>query len=567
MKQEVIVLDDSDSETEKGSRAPASEVLEETPLQKRRRLMAQALDRRLNPQPDTVETTPKETVKAEPKSESITLDDDDIEELVTPQYDARHEKLRSPVRLFTNPSLKGGNKDTISLKDLLGSPSLEESYQFNFMIDMAFLTKFVSHSKVKFTTINQQGEFLNIPDDLWEKYQIHSIDASRLLSKYGSHHTKMMINFLKTGCQIVIHTMNLTEADYLIQTQMAWVSPVLPFKPSVRNDIKGQIDETDTGLAFKRDLFTYLSKYEDPDINLLINKLSEYDFSEIDVVFIGSAPGQYKYYDKEKLKIPNSPPAFGYARLWQIIQQNNLSSLDGSLLSQVSSISGPFDGYKRNILVHLLTSCVENGYPFAKKSDYEFVRGKGKVEPMIIWPTIKEVLSSLGAELSGRALFYTNEGNWASYKRQAEVIDRYLYKWKSSPSNDKTCRGSISPHCKTYCLSEDRFKSLKWFMVTSANLSHHAWGKPAKFDRERPSLLNFEIGSFETGVVVVPRLVRGGTGDKLIPVYDSDTIDGNTLKERHRTEIPIRVPYTFPLAKYGPEDKPWARPGIERYFQ
>lgn len=574
-KREVIELDSSSDEdidchvTKKREignvNTTSTEKATKTPAEIRRELMLNAMNKRVSNPNLLQEEVDRASTNATTKTAPVDT------------------QLRSRIRLFCNPdycsnyNIHDGDKDTVSMNDLLGSTQLKHSYQFNFMIDMAFVTKFAKSTNVKFTLINQsQSEFLHIPDNLWEKYQIHSIDASKNLKKYGSHHTKMMINFFNDEtCQIVIHSMNLTHADYLLQTQMAWVSPRLKFDNTKSNDIKnGSLKIDQTGLLFKRDLFRYLGRYEEPEINELMESLRSYNFDPIDVVFIGSAPGEYKYHDKEKLKDVNSPPCFGYGRLWQIIQQHKLQSLDGSFIAQMSSISGPFDGFKRNIFVHVLTSCVESGYPFAKNSNYEFERGKRKVEPMIIWPTVKEILSNFGGAQSGRALFYTTNGKWQGYKRQAEVLKNYLYKWRCSSSSNKSeqsKREYLSPHVKTYTLTEDRFKTLKWFILTSANVSSHAWGKPMKFDPANKTLLHYEIGSYEVGVFVVPERLHLASDNgheqlkrvQLIPTYGRDTLPNGTATASDTIQFPIRLPYDTPLEKYGVGDEPWARPDVE----
>lgn len=563
-KREIIELGSS-SEDEEDCHVVKSVHIEDssmkkTPAELRRELIANAMNKRiLNP------NLIQEKVDKAEMNKGIKLDVSKTSQTL---------QFRSRIRLFCNPDycsnykVKDGDRDTISMGDLLGSIQLRHSYQFNFMIDLAFVTQFVKSPNVKFTVVNQaQSDFLHIPDKLWETYQIHSIDASKNLKKFGSHHTKMMINFFNEDetCQIVIHSMNLTQADYLLQTQMAWVSPRLKFNKDKRDDIKNPSFNIDqTGVLFKRDLIRYLGKYQEPEINELMETLRNYDFDPIDVIFIGSAPGEYKYHDKEVLKNVNSPPCFGYGRLWQIIQQYKLQSLDGSLVAQMSSISGPYDGYKRNIFIHLLTSCVENGYPFAKNSNYEFERGKRKVEPMIIWPTVKEILGNFGGGQSGRALFYTNDGKWLGYKRQAEVLKNYLFKWRSNNTEDKSKRGFLSPHVKTYTLTEDRFKTLKWFILTSANVSHHAWGKPMKFDPANKSLLHYEIGSYEAGIFIVPNMLypnKDHEQNHLVPVYGKDTI------EEGGKGYPVRMPYDTPLEKYQIGDEPWARPNVEVYMQ
>lgn len=69
---------------------------------------------------------------------------------------------------------------------------------------------------------------------------------------YGSHHTKAMLLFFKSGtCRVVIHTSNMLERDWNNKTQMVWTSPPLtPLNP-------GTAEKISAGKEFKSDLFEY----------------------------------------------------------------------------------------------------------------------------------------------------------------------------------------------------------------------------------------------------------------------------------------------------------------------
>ncbi|AWU74041.1 uncharacterized protein C5L36_0A06350 [Pichia kudriavzevii] len=481
----------------------------------------------------------------------------------------------SRIRLISNPSYcrEFGVKadgDTISFADLVGSPDLTRSYQFNFLIDFDYLAKFVTSSTCEFVLVNKSDdeEHLRISDSMWEKYKIQTVDVSNSLPKFGTHHTKMMVNFYKDGsCQIVLHTMNLTEADHLIQTQMAWVSPALYPHQNLKDyfdfNQPGLDVWKDTGTIFKRDFIAYLMSYKNSDINKLIDKIGKYDFKDIDVMFVASSPGHYLHTEWNDLIKPGAKPMFGYGRLWQVIHMLGLQSLGGKLVGQTSTIAGPCDSWKRNILVHLLTSCAEKGFPMLKKADYEYRPGKNKVEPVIVWPTFDEVLKSKASALSGVCLHLTTHGKWAAYQRHFENTLKYFHKWTTysdKPSESKAGRSNLTPHVKTYTLTEDNFKTVKWFLLTSANLSHQAWGKSKKFDK-----IEYDISSFEAGIFVAPELLKvsGNTENKrrvLVPCYGKDNPDDVQFLGDEKFKIGIRLPYDTPLQKYGPNDKPWGQP-------
>lgn len=548
-----------------------------TPQQLLRKQLADAAEKRLKRKIDQVDADSIDSsVNNKKNSSSFTtgtnlpLKSDNSEVM---------NKQSSRIRMISNPEycqnyMIDGDVDTISLAEIMGSNDLVRTYQFNMLIDFDYLESFVSNKSCEFFLINKSDDdYLHIKPSSWEKFKIHTIDVSHKLPKFGTHHSKIMINFFSDQtCQIVIHTMNITEADHKIQTQMCWLSPRLsphsdPSKYLDFNQPSISISD-DTGTVFKRDFIAYLLTYENPDINKIIDLIAKYDFSPVDVVFVGSSPGKYEYQDWNNLVKPDAKPMFGYGRLWQVIHMLNLQSLSGKFIGQSSTIAGPCDNWKRNILVHMLTSCAEKGFPMIKKSDYIYKSGSNKLEPVIIWPTTEEILKSWNAPLSGVALHFTTTGKWEAYQRQYSDIRKYLYKWSDytlEPTRSKAGRSNLAPHVKTYCVTEDNFKTLKWFLLTSANLSHQAWGKFEKFN-----LLKYTISSFEAGVFIAPKLLKldnpSNKSPVLVPAYGNDTVENVNLLSDNKLKVAIRLPYDTPLRKYNDSDKPWSQPDSDKYF-
>ncbi|KAG0680711.1 hypothetical protein C6P40_004715 [Pichia californica] len=485
----------------------------------------------------------------------------------------------SRIRMISNPSYCSefavdGDKDTVSLYDMVGSKDLLKTYQFNMLIDFEYLTKFVSCKDCEFILVNKSDpEFLSIKDSSWDKWKISTIDVTNKLPKYGTHHTKMMVNFYRGNtCRIIVHTMNITEADHILQTQMCWMSPELKMQTNSSQWLdfnQPDISLTEnTGVAFKRDFIAYLMTYDNPGINKLIDQVAKFDFSPIDVVFIASSPGHYLYSGWNELIKPTAKPMFGYGRLWQIIHMLKLESLCGKLVGQVSTIAGPCDSYQRNILLHLLTSCVEKGFPLMKKANFQF-GSSNHVDPMIVWPTMDDVLKSKGSALSGFALHFTTKGQWEAYERQYSIVKNYLYKWSNfvdNPKQSKAGRSNLSAHVKTYVFTENNFKTLKWFLMTSANLSHQAWGKPNGFKD-----IEYNICSFEAGIFVDPNLLKidSNTEKKrqiLVPTYGRDTVEDESSLSNNVFKVGMRLPYDTPLTKYSTTDEPWSQPLSNQYF-
>jgi tyrosyl-DNA phosphodiesterase-1 len=552
-----------------------------TPQQLMRQKLAEAAEKRLKRSLEIVDDieTPLKTHKRSLQTKVTSNPIPDVSSPKTKLLNTSINDRSSRIRLISNPKYctefnVDGDKDTVSLSDLVGSKDLIKTYQFNMLIDFEYLKLFINNEDCEFFLINKAlDSSLRISDQSWEKYRIKSIDVSNKLENYGTHHTKMMVNFYKdTTCQIVVHTMNMVEADHLIQTQMCWVSPQL----QLHKDVKKYFDfnqpnisiKENTGIAFKRDFIAYLMSYENSEINKLIDQVGKYDFSPIDVVFVASTPGHTKCDNWNDLKKLDSKPLFGYGRLWQVIHMLNLQSLSGRMIAQVSTIAGPCDNWKRNIFIHMLTSCAEKGYPMIKKADYEYQSGKNKLEPMIVWPTEQEVLRSRASVLSGLALHWNTSGKWYGYQRQYENMKKYLYKWTNdskNPEKSKAGRSNLSPHVKTYTVTEDNFKTIKWFLLTSANLSHQAWGKYKAYN-----LFEYTISSFEAGIFVAPELLNVSNPNNetpiLVPTYGKDTVDNTASLSGNKLKIGIRLPYDTPLTRYSDTDIPWAKPESDKYF-
>ncbi|KAH3667208.1 hypothetical protein OGAPHI_002857 [Ogataea philodendri] len=491
--------------------------------------------------------------------------------------------LKSPIHLISNPSYcakypPSSNADTISLGDILGSRILESSYQFNMLIDCDFLLPFFNADPLNFELyLIGTRENMSISDLHQLQYRIRSVDVSKHLPKWGSHHTKMMINFFHDDtCQLVIHTMNLTTTDYLAQTQMCWISPRLKRlkKGTVKKSINDLDPITDSGLMFQNDLKDYLETYKDDRIHSLIKRLDSFCFDPIDVVFIASSPGRYEFSisesDKSHANV-NRPKLFGYGRLHQALNQFNLTAKgNADFIMQVSSISAPLDSKHMNIGTHILSSIVEGSDIIVKQPDHKFTNKEG-LDLKIVWPTENEVINAYHGHISGHAIMLKTKavGGWFAYENQSRFLRNFFYKWASKPfPRSEAGRSNLSPHVKTYCVTEDNFSTLKWFLLTSANLSKQAWGAPergygASFQNGKLKKHAYAVKSFEAGVLINPKILKVSLNDRkdvvLVPVRGTDYMENASTNAIH---YPIRMPYDYPLEKYSKDDKPWIVSGF-----
>ncbi|OWB56911.1 hypothetical protein B5S28_g2829 [[Candida] boidinii] len=501
------------------------------------------------------------------------------------------KKFTSPIRMIKSENYEKldptCNEDAVSLRDLIGSPDLISTYQFNMMIDCDFILPHINADPMNLDIfVIHNGEDLNLKPEHKLMFKITPVKMT--VARYGSHHTKMMVNFYKDRtCQLVIHTMNLTEMDYHGQTQMCWISPRLhQLKLKSLNDEKNTENQFINQPDFKIDFINYLKKYKKIEIDQLVQDVSMYDFTPIKAEFLSSAPGNYEI-NLENNNINNKEILFGYGKLYQLFHKHKLtidrvnSNKKTKFVAQVSSIAAPFDSNSSNIFTHILNPIMVDNKEIVLQPGLKSVHDAmltHQYEPVLIWPTVDEVMNAMFGYLSGFALFFQKERkfNNFSYKNQYEVIKNFFYRWSSKNKNDLGLAGRkfVSPHVKTYTSTSNEFENVNWFLLTSANLSKFAWGGPtrgygSKGDaRDKNTIHKYEIKSFEAGILIHPELYKI-EGEKetnsvveLVPVFGSDELEDNFNNiindiKGEAIRVPIRFPYDIPLTKYSQGDEPW----------
>lgn len=448
----------------------------------------------------------------------------------------------SPIRLLKNPSIpRDGdfmNKDTIRLTELLHVEDLRETFQFNFNVDLGFFLPLLHPEFVKNKrpiTFITGSSILDHEDMVFikEEYNIREIVA-RLPFKYGTHHTKMMINFYDNSVEVVIMTCNLTKLDIGAMTQMLWSSGKL-----------GRISNNQIQPQFKIDLINYIHKYKSGALSKLTERLKAFDFLLVEVELVASSPGEYNL-----AEITDDTETYGYGKLHQVLKRNNLlvgeDSKHYNIVSQVSSISGSLSttqGRSSSVFTHLICPLV-----FSRSSPFKVLQ-PGKYSamqhqksfhyiPSIVFPTVKEIAGSTVGFGLGQAIHFKYTGyNNLQYEQN---IKPYLKKWNSSEYSGETGRERIPPHVKLLlCDNGDDWKSLRFVLMGSHNLSKQAWGAPIQTSNI------YRVASYELSVLVVPR------DGSLVPTYGSDT---NEKSE----SIPVRLPFKLPPKNYAEDDMPWS---------
>lgn len=483
---------------------------------------------------------------------------------------------RSAIRLMHNPSYSLDdahadlevNKDTVTLTDLIGSEDLKETYQFNFSVDLEF---FLMHMHLKFSKMNKKITFItgsilldaqNSDQDLAfikSKFNIHEVVAD-LPIRFGTHHTKMMINFYENDtCEIVIMTCNLQKIDFGGLTQMCWRSGRLKRtnKPTISK----------RGARFQKDLKNYLLRYKKKSLQELSRLLNDYDFLSICVELVASTPGYFNMED-----MTQESEIYGYGKFYQVLKRNNLL-IDNShghkkfnILAQVSSISYPFALNKQktsSVFSHLLCPLIFAGqnkvaFDLLEPGAHLFKEHQTNhnYQPYIVYPSAEDVARSNVGFTSGQAIHFKYLTSATHRNQYEQNIKPYLYKWRSDPA-DETGRQNVPPHVKLYiCDNGDNWSTFRWVLMGSHNLSKQAWGgkQELKFTNNDPR--KFKVASYELGVLIPgspkpQEETKQECATDLAPVYGSDSF----LKGNKKT--PVRMPFKLPPMKYDVTDQPW----------
>ncbi|CAF0978363.1 unnamed protein product [Adineta steineri] len=397
--------------------------------------------------------------------------------------------------------------NAISLKEIL-SPEhgqLVRSAQFNYMFDIEFLREqYPPEFRLKPLLIvhgDSRHDNHTIKAQCSPYPQIE-ICAARLDIPYGTHHTKMMFLLYETGLRIVIHTANLIQQDWKQKSQGIWIGPICPKTNDNTNESKTN---------FKKDLIEYVERYRAKQLQFWQKTINEHDFSSINVHLISSTPGRHTGADMNK---------FGHLKLRQTLKtylglENDAQYNSGPIIGQFSSI-GSLGPNANNWLSKEFLTSLKQLHSTSLDSP----------ELKLIYPTVDNVRTSLEGYMAGGSLPY----NMQNAMKQGWLVN-YLHKWKA----DHRQRSRASPHIKTYLrVTNDEYKELLWFLVTSANLSKAAWGV---LEKNNTQLM---IRSYEIGVLFIPKQFSQTT----FSVSDSSS-----------PSFPI--PYDLPPVKYQSSDKPW----------
>ncbi|KAH6659004.1 tyrosyl-DNA phosphodiesterase [Truncatella angustata] len=478
-------------------------------------------------------------------------------------HEAAHQKLiPSPFQLTTIRDLPPqSNAGAVSLHDLLGDPLISECWEFNYLHNIEFLMSHFDEdvrALVKIHVVHgnwkrEDPSRLALEEEA-SRHKNITLHTAYMPEPFGTHHSKMLILFRHDDtAQVIIHTANMIAKDWTNMTNAVWQSPSLPLSNTTDH---GQPDAAiGTGEKFKADIMSYLRAYNKQRnvCRALVDNLSKYDFSAVRGALIASVPGRHPVNDHP------SVTRWGWTAMKHALRCVPVQQGRSEVVVQISSIAtlGGTDTWIQKTLFDSLSSS-----------------GKSSTKPelKIIFPTPDEISRSLDGYASGGSIHTKIQS--AQQQKQLVYLRPVFCHWANDAAAGLPTDGPSSklgqrdggrqraaPHIKTY-IRYNSSNTLDWALFTSANISKQAWGEAANGVKE------VRIASWEIGVLVWPELLAGGEpGAQMVGVFRKDEpIADDLVKADVQSEgtgggtttlVGLRIPYSLPLKKYGPTEKPW----------
>ncbi|EEB09233.1 tyrosyl-DNA phosphodiesterase Tdp1 [Schizosaccharomyces japonicus yFS275] len=451
------------------------------------------------------------------------------------------EKQDSPIFLNSIKSLPDEeNVHCLSLRQLIGSKNLRETWQFNFCIDLGFIvenmhpsvlkqvkvhvTHGYSYDSPRMDVLRQQKT--RLPMDI----ELHSV----YVPQWGTHHSKIMVNFFADdSCQVVIHTANMIQMDWEGMSQAIYKTPLL-WRKTVEREGPPSV-----GDRFQKDFCSYLSHYK--HCAKLICKLQRYDFTSVKAIFISSVPGKF---GGDKLD------SWGHNRL-----EKELAAIES-----MAEFMGPRNKFQdSDICVSQCSSMGSFGARQAFLKEHTKALHCDLTHWKLIFPTVTDVRDSLLGWHSGSSIHFNVTARGAPAQVEELVRHNQLCKWKAMKSG----RQRIAPHVKTYMRLNDEGTLIRWVLLTSANLSKPAWGTLEGVAANSKTEHGLRIRSYEAGVLLHPGLFADDSNSAcaFFPVYKSNSLKSPNFD--FPLSVAIRMPWDFPPQPYGDKDDIWS-PSIPR---
>lgn len=465
----------------------------------------------------------------------------------------------SPVQLICVKDLPSSyNIDSISLKDILGEPLIQECWIFNYLFDVDFVMEQFDEDtrdlvKVKIVHGSWRTEDSNRRriNEAANRYSNVQPIVAYMPEAYGTHHSKMIILFRHDDlAQVVIMTANMVAGDWRM-CQAVWRSPLLPIRTAPVPLAIGA-PRIGGGARFKRDLLVYLGKYETRTKDL-VARLHEYDFDSVRAALIASTPSKVNIRNCDS----ENDVLWGWPALKRIVSGISTTSAESHVVIQVSSIASVGEKWVSSTFFEALSASASSTRDERLKPQFS-----------VIFPTGDEIRRSIDGYSAGSSIHLKIQS--AAQLKQLTYLKPMLCHWAGDHEIQhrsgaplpvrEAGRRRTAPHIKTYVRFTDQsMTKIDWAMMTSANLSTQAWGAATNASGE------VRVCSYEIGIVVWPGLWDEGKAGsaEMVPVFKSDTPpeERNTANDtaggQIKTRVGWRMPYDLPLVPYQNGEMPW----------
>ena len=319
-------------------------------------------------------------------------------------------------------------------------------------------------------------------------------------NNWGCHHSKAFLIGFEDSLRVAIHTANIISCDINNKSQGIWMQdfPVKKAGAPATSDFEEQLVKTFLSLqkhaARMPQSWTGLgAAFSDDEQLTIAQALRKFDFSGAKARLVASTPGYHSGADLH---------SFGANRVAALLAKEGDAATqrpDDKIPCQFSSLSSPTKPL----------AVLKAAFHAPKR----LCPSPPEVDLSIVWPTAAEVCASVEGYGAGGAL--------PSAQKNVDKVPREMFcRWtKDGPSSDFVkAREEAMGHIKTWTRVSGDGSTVRWSIMTSANLSGSAWGNVRDGGR------TLHIMHWELGVLVTPSILGAplrttqGTEGAIVPL-------------------------------------------------
>ncbi len=313
---------------------------------------------------------------------------------------------------------------------------------------------------------------------------VHARTGKVLDMNYSCHHAKFFLVGFEDYLRVMIHSSNLINDDCFKKTQGVWTQD-FPVKQAGAGSSDFEdvlVDYMKTLQAHKggqlRSWKGFGAAFGDEQLTLA-DALRKFDFSRAKGHLVASVPGHH---------FGGKLHSYGVNRLAALLAKYGDAESqrrDDEIDIQFSSFSRP---------APKLLAALEAAF----HAPAPLCRPPPRVRPSIVWMTSTEARDSVEGYGAGSCMP-------SNLKNVREAPREMLRRWtKDGPSSDFVeARAEAAPHIKTYTRYSADGSTVRWSLLTSANLSGYAWGNHQMNGKQ------LFVGHWELGVLVTPSIIGG----------------------------------------------------------